>query len=96
MNRQEAIDHAEAAAHQAAKLATEVDRRAHHSDYKGLVTPMAEASNAWAETAKAYAAIAAVLPDAETEPPTYNLGNAALATEVGAKLAAERQTSRRY
>lgn len=94
MNRQEAIGHAEAAARQAAKLATEVDRRAHHSDYKGRVTPMAEASNAWAETAKAYAAIAAVLP--ETEPPTYNLGNAALATEVGAKLAAERQSSRRY
>lgn len=69
MNRQEAIDQAVAAASEAAKLATEVDRRAHHSDYKGLVTPIAEASNAWAETAKAYAAIAAVLPATADDTP---------------------------
>lgn len=67
MNRQEAIDHAEAAARQALKLADEATRRANHSDYQGRVTPFAEASNAWAETAKAYAAIAAVLPETAGE-----------------------------
>ncbi|MFG3266861.1 hypothetical protein [Streptomyces bobili] len=65
MSRQEAIEQAEAAARQAAKLAAEADRRAGRPDYERRVTPFAQASAAWSDVARSFAAIAAVLPETE-------------------------------
>lgn len=67
MNRQEAIAKAEDAANKAAKLAAEADRRANHADYQSRVTPVAEAGAVWADVARSYAAIAAVLPETTKE-----------------------------
>ncbi|OSP41520.1 hypothetical protein B7767_20480 [Streptomyces sp. 13-12-16] len=65
MTRQELLAQAEDAAQRAANLAGEAERYAHHPDYPHRVQPFAAAGAAWADTARALAAIAQALPETE-------------------------------
>ncbi|MEV0639025.1 hypothetical protein AB0I77_29595 [Streptomyces sp. NPDC050619] len=67
MTRAEALQEAIEAAARAKKLAADVERNAHHADRLGSVPRLAAAGATWADTARAYAAIAAVLPETTTE-----------------------------
>ncbi|MFF9758589.1 hypothetical protein ACF1G4_03310 [Streptomyces caelestis] len=63
MTRTEALEQARKAAHQAAYLAGEAERTAYCSPSK--TTALAAAGALWADTARAYAAIAQTLPETE-------------------------------
>ncbi|NUP42341.1 MAG: hypothetical protein HOY76_36250 [Streptomyces sp.] len=66
MTRDEAIGKARDAARQAATLAGHAESAAHHSDRQSKVPMYAAAGAVWADTARAYAALAAVLPEPAT------------------------------
>lgn len=66
MNRNEALAQAVAAAGRAKELAEAADRDLAHPDHKHDVPRRAAASSAYADTAAAFAAIAAALPETET------------------------------
>ena len=63
MDRQTALDLAAEAAAKAALLAESAERAAHAS---GPVDRLAASGALWADTSRAYTALAAVLPDTET------------------------------
>lgn len=63
MDRQTALDLAADAAEKAARLAATAERAAHAS---GPVDRLAAAGALWADTSRAYTALAAVLPDTDT------------------------------
>ena len=63
MTRDEAIANACEAAERADVLADHAEGAAHHADRKSKVPLFAAAGAVWADTARAWAAIAAVLPE---------------------------------
>ncbi|WP_055712636.1 hypothetical protein [Streptomyces torulosus] len=67
MTRQQHIDQATTAANRAAALAEETDKAAHHADQRAIVSNLAAASTAWANAARAHAAIAAVMAETNGE-----------------------------
>jgi len=67
MDRQNAVAKAAAAADRAAYLAGEVERYARGFDIHPKVPQFSAAAAAWADTARAYADIAAVLTEATTK-----------------------------
>lgn len=70
MTRDEAITKARDAARSAATLAGHAESAAHHSDRQSKVPLFAAAGAVWADTARAYAAIAAALPAPATDDET--------------------------
>ncbi|MGW0417514.1 hypothetical protein [Streptomyces sp. NPDC003015] len=67
MNRQQALDVAITAASNSKALARRVEDMAFSGDSMGQLPRFAQAGALWAEVAEAYAAIAAVLPETQTE-----------------------------
>lgn len=63
MNRDQALTEAVSAASNAAKFAEYAGNAAHGGDSQGKVPRLAAAGALWADTARAYAALAAVLPE---------------------------------
>ena len=63
MTRDEALTEARHAAARAKELAKAADRDLYHHDLKHDVPRLTATSTAYADTARAYAAIAAVLPE---------------------------------
>jgi len=63
MTREEAIDKAFTAARRATTLADHAEMAAHHADRQSKVPQFAAAGGVWADTARAWAAVAAVLPE---------------------------------
>ncbi|MFF7067325.1 hypothetical protein [Streptomyces pseudovenezuelae] len=63
MNREQARDEAITAAGRAKVLARRVEDAAFNGDRMGTIPSFAQAGALWAETARAYAAIAALLPE---------------------------------
>jgi hypothetical protein len=63
MIRQEALAQAETATRRAAALASEAERYARHPDYPHKTQPLAAAGALWADTARAFTALAAALPE---------------------------------
>lgn len=70
MNRDEAIDKAFTAAHRAAVLADHAESASHHADRQSKVPQFAAAGAVWADTARAWAAIATVLPEPKADDDT--------------------------
>jgi hypothetical protein len=70
MTRDEAIDTARDAARRATTLAGHAESAAHHADRKSKVPLFAAAGAVWADTARAWAAIAAALPEPATDDET--------------------------
>lgn len=68
VNRDQALNEARDAAARAKNLAQYAESAAHHADNRPKVPTFAAAGALWADTARAYAALAGVLP--ETEPET--------------------------
>ncbi|MEU2598434.1 hypothetical protein ABZ669_14580 [Streptomyces hirsutus] len=64
MTRTEALDQARKAAHQAAYLAGEAERHA-YGTHIHKTTALAAAGALWADTSRAYAALAQALPETE-------------------------------
>lgn len=64
MTRTEALDQARKAAHQAAYLAGEAERYA-HGTHSHRAAAFAAAGALWADTARAYTALAQTLPETE-------------------------------
>ncbi|MFJ8195215.1 hypothetical protein ACIQ8D_36600 [Streptomyces sp. NPDC096094] len=62
MTREQALQEAIEAAASAGKLAADAERAAHHG---GDAARFAVAGAVWADTARSYTALAAVLPDAD-------------------------------
>ena len=67
MTRNEALQQARYAALRAHDLAAEAERLARHEDFRPKAPAFATAGTVWANTAQAYAAIAAALPETTTE-----------------------------
>ena len=63
MTREQALDEASTAARNARALARRVEDAAHSGDSYGSIPRLAAAGALWADTARAYAAIAAALPE---------------------------------
>lgn len=63
MTREEALAKARAAAGHAANLAESAQGAAYSESRTHVAVPLAAAGALWADTARAYAAIAAVLPE---------------------------------
>ncbi|WP_329292876.1 hypothetical protein [Streptomyces pseudovenezuelae] len=63
MNRQQALTEALDAANRAKALARRVEDTAFNGDSMGTIPRFATAAELWADTARAYAAIAAALPE---------------------------------
>ena len=63
MNRRNALELAAAAADRAAALAEEAERLARHDDFRPKAGPFAAAGSVWADTSRAYTALAAALPE---------------------------------
>lgn len=67
MDRTKHLALADAAITRAERLAGDAERYAHHADYPHRVAPFAAAGALWADVARAHAAIADVLPEADNE-----------------------------
>jgi hypothetical protein len=67
MNRQQALNEAINAASNAKVYARKVENAADDGDSQGRVPQFAAAAAAWVDTSRAYAAIAAALPETTTE-----------------------------
>lgn len=70
MNREQHLKLADDAVTRAERLAGDAERYANHADYPHKVAPIAAAGAVWADIARAHAAIAAAMPeanDAKTE-----------------------------
>ncbi|MFS8200492.1 hypothetical protein ACLVWQ_17620 (plasmid) [Streptomyces sp. CWNU-52B] len=67
-DRQQYIDEAKAAARKAGRLATLTENAARQAGRQDQVAPLAAAGALWADAARCYAAIAAVLPDTDETP----------------------------
>lgn len=65
MNRDQALTEARNAADKAKRLAEHAGNAADNGDSQGKVPRLAAAGALWADTARAYAALAAVLPETE-------------------------------
>lgn len=65
MDRQQTLAKAQDAAYKAAALASQAQSYTTHADHKADVSRIAAAGALWADTARAYAAIAAVMPDTQ-------------------------------
>lgn len=76
MDRQYAIKQAAAAARKAASLAAEAERHAHHPDYAHKTRQYAEAGAVWADTARAFTALAEALPEELPEVPPATVPDA--------------------
>jgi len=63
VTRDEAINKARDAARSAAVLASRAETAVNHTDQRSKVPLLAAAGSVWADTARAYAAIAAALPE---------------------------------
>ncbi|MBB4711178.1 hypothetical protein BJ965_001060 [Streptomyces luteogriseus] len=68
MTRDQALQQARYAALRAHDLATEAERLARHEDFRPKAPAFAAAGTVWANTAQAYAAIGAALPETAEEP----------------------------
>lgn len=66
MDRQKALEEAQEAARRAAALAAEAERYAHSRDYAHRVPMYAAAGSVWADTARAYTALAEALTTTTT------------------------------
>jgi hypothetical protein len=66
MTREQALDEALTAARNARALARRVEDAAHSGDTYGSIPRLAAAGALWADTARAYAAIAAAKPETQT------------------------------
>ena len=67
MTRQQALDEAVNAARNAKTFARQAENAADSGDSQGKVPRLTAAGGLWADTARAYAAIAAATPELETE-----------------------------
>ncbi|WP_086564288.1 hypothetical protein [Streptomyces africanus] len=67
MNRRNALELAAAAADRAAALAEEAERLARHDDFRPKTGPFAAAGSLWADTSRAYTALAVALPETTTD-----------------------------
>lgn len=65
--REQALNEARIAASRAENLARHAESAAHHPDHRTKTAPLAAAGALWADTARAYAALAAVLPETAEE-----------------------------
>lgn len=72
MTREEALAKARTAAGHAANLAESAQGAAYSESRTHVAVPLAAAGALWADTARAYAAIAAVLPEPKPEPTSDN------------------------
>ncbi|MCX5338111.1 hypothetical protein [Streptomyces sp. NBC_00140] len=63
MTREEALAQARTAVNRASNLAEYAEGAAHSEHRQGQAAPFAAAGAVWADAARAYAAIAAVLPE---------------------------------
>ncbi|GAA2317519.1 hypothetical protein GCM10010234_74520 [Streptomyces hawaiiensis] len=66
MNRRNALELAAAAADRAAALAEEAERLVRHDDFRPKAPAFAAAGSVWADTSRAYTALAVALPDTTT------------------------------
>jgi hypothetical protein len=66
MNRQQALNEAIAASERSKALAKRVEDAAFNGDSMREIPRYAAAASGWADTARAFAAIAAVLPQTQT------------------------------
>jgi hypothetical protein len=73
VNRQQAITEAREAARRARILATETEQKARSTHYHQEVGPLAAAGALWADTARAYTALAQTLPE-DTQDATEDTG----------------------
>ncbi|MGW7722208.1 hypothetical protein ACWGJ6_02470 [Streptomyces canus] len=67
MTRDQALNEAINAAHNAKVYARKAENAADSGDSMGKVPQLTAVSDAWADTARSYAAIAAALPETTTE-----------------------------